>query len=46
VDLGGIHPSVKVYDPTTGASPIQSLTDVRSVSLTLSDHPVIIEIQR
>ena len=33
------------YDPTTGTSPIQTLADVRSISLTLSDHPVIIEIQ-
>jgi hypothetical protein len=44
VDLGGIHPSVKVYDPTTGTSPIQTPAGVRSVSMTLSDHPVIIEI--
>ncbi len=46
VNLGGTHPSAKVYDPTTGTSPIQTLADVSSVSLTLSDHPVIIEIQR
>jgi hypothetical protein len=45
VDLGGAHPSAKVYDPTTGTSPIQTLADVRSISLTLSDYPVIIEIQ-
>jgi hypothetical protein len=45
VDLGGAHPSVSVYDPTTGTSPIQTLADARSISLTLSDHPVIIEIQ-
>jgi hypothetical protein len=45
VDLGGAHPSVRVYDPTTGTSPIQTLADVHSISLTLSDHPVVIEIQ-
>jgi hypothetical protein len=45
VDLGGAHPSANVYDPTTGNSPIQTLADVRSISLTLSDHPLIVEIQ-
>ena len=32
-----------VYDPTSGTSPTQTLTNVSSISLTLSDHPVIIE---
>ena len=44
VDLGGSHLSVKVYDPTTGTTPTQTLTDARSVSLILSDHPVAIEL--
>jgi hypothetical protein len=44
VNLAGAHPSVKVYDPTTGTTPTQTLTDANSVVLTLSDHPVIIEI--
>ena len=44
VDLGDAHPSVKVYDPTTGTAPTQTLTEACSVPLTLSDHPVIIEI--
>ncbi len=44
VDLGAAHPSVKVYDPTTGTTPTQTFTDTRSVSLTLSDHPVVIEL--
>jgi hypothetical protein len=43
VDLGRTHWSVEVYDPTMGTGPIQTLSDVSSVSLTLSDHPVIIE---
>jgi hypothetical protein len=38
------RPSVKVYDPTTGIAPTETLTDIHSVSLTLSDHPVVIEI--
>ncbi len=44
VDLGDVREAVRVYDPTTGTVPVQTLTDVSSVSLTLSDHPVIIEI--
>jgi len=45
VNLAGTHASVKVYDPTTDIAPIQILTDVRLVSLSLSDHPVIIEME-
>lgn len=44
VNLGGAHRSVKVFDPTTGISPIETHIKVRSVALTLSDHPVVIEI--
>jgi hypothetical protein len=45
VDLGSTHPSVRLYDPTTGTAPTGTLTNVRSVSLTLSDHPVIVEME-
>jgi len=38
--------SVKIYDPTTGTSPIQTLNNVNSVALTLSNHPMIIEIEK
>lgn len=44
VDLGASFPAVKVYDPTTGTSAVQTLADVNSVSLTLSDHPNIVEV--
>jgi len=44
VELGARFPSVTLYDPTVGTSPTGSLSDVSSVTLTLSDHPVIIEI--
>lgn len=44
VNLGTAQASVKVYDPTVGTTPIQTLSDVTSVSLTLSDHPVILEL--
>lgn len=45
VNLGGEHTSVKVYDPTAGTNPVQTLSNVRSVPLTLSPHPFILEFQ-
>jgi hypothetical protein len=45
VNLGGTRASVRIYDPTMGASPARTLSDTGLVPLTLSDHPVIIELQ-
>ena len=42
--LGDTYRSVKVYDPTIGTTPIETHRNVNSVSLVVSDHPVIIEI--
>jgi hypothetical protein len=44
VNLGRRFSTVAIYDPTLGSSPTQSLKNVSSVQLTLSDHPMIIEI--
>ncbi len=44
VNLGGTYSSVKVYDPTVGTSVTQTLNNVSSVALTLSDHPLILAI--
>jgi len=44
VNLGSTFTSVRVYDPTVGTSAVNTLSHVSSVSLTLSDHPNIIEI--
>jgi hypothetical protein len=44
VDLGTSRATVKVYDATTGTTPSQTLHGVSSVALTLSDHPMVIEI--
>jgi hypothetical protein len=44
VKLGKTYRSVKVYNPTMGTSAIQTLRNVSSVRLTMSDHPMIIEI--
>jgi hypothetical protein len=44
VNLTTSRPTVTVYDPTTGTTPTQTLHAVSSVSLTLSDHPNIVEL--
>ncbi len=38
------HASVKIYDPTTGVEPVQTPTNVSSLELTLSDHPIVLAI--
>jgi hypothetical protein len=44
VDLGAARPTVKVYDPIVGTAPSETLKSVSTVTLTLSDHPVVIEL--
>ncbi|MGY3346625.1 MULTISPECIES: RHS repeat protein [unclassified Bradyrhizobium] len=44
VNLGGVHHSVKVYDTMAGTTAIASYADVSSITLPLSDHPLIMEI--
>lgn len=44
VNLTTSRAMVRVYDPTTGTSPTQTLAGVTTVALTLGDHPVIVEI--
>ena len=44
VNLGGNHESVKVYDPTLGTAATEVLRNADSVRLTLTDHPIILEI--
>ena len=43
VSLGRKYRSVKVYDPTKGTEPVQTLTGVSEVSLTMTTHPYILE---
>jgi hypothetical protein len=45
VQLGDTYSEVKVYDPTTGTEPVQTHRGVRSLKLTLSDHPLIVAIK-
>ena len=44
VNLGKPFANVHIYDPTVGTSPTQTLCKAASVPLTLSDHPLILEI--
>jgi hypothetical protein len=44
INLPGRSLSVKVYDVTSGASPIHTLGNVGSIHLTLGDHAMILEL--
>jgi hypothetical protein len=44
VKLGIPRASVKIYDAKAGVEPVQALTNVSSLELTLSDHPFVIAI--
>ena len=44
LNLGGSHSRVKVYDVSVGIDPVQTLVNVSSLPLTLSDHAMVIEI--
>jgi hypothetical protein len=43
VSLGSTFAKVEVFAPLQGAAPIQTLTNVSSVTLSLADQPLIIE---
>jgi len=44
IHLGSAHAKVKIYDITTGTQPVQTLVNVSSIPLTVSDHAMIVEI--
>lgn len=44
VNLGSTQATVKIYDTTVGVAPIQTLTNVASIPLTITDHAIIVEI--
>lgn len=44
VDFGGGLFDVKLYDPMLSASPVQLFDDVRFVTISVIDHPVIVEV--
>lgn len=44
IDLGENCSLVKIYDPTIGVEPVQFYNDISELSLSLSDHPLVISI--
>ncbi len=44
IDFGATHVSVRIYDPLAGDAPIASHDNVTSVTVAVSDHPVIVEV--
>jgi hypothetical protein len=44
VNLGATFATVNLYDPTIGTTATKTLANVSSVPLTLTDHPIIIEV--
>jgi hypothetical protein len=43
LSLGKTFTTVNVYDPTKGATPIQTLSNASTVQLAITDHPLIVE---
>jgi len=46
VNFGSTHTALKIFDPTMGTSPIRTLAKVRTMQITLSDHPLILELTK
>ena len=42
VRFGAPHPSVRIYDPTSGEEPVKTLAHTTTLDLTLGDHPLIV----
>lgn len=45
VTLGATYATVKVFDPLVSASAIETLHNVSSLTLALTDHPLIVEVE-
>ena len=46
VKFGGSQATVKLFDPTIGITPTATHSNVDSVALTLTDHPIIVEVSQ
>jgi hypothetical protein len=46
VNFGKKFQVARIYDPTIGTSATQTLANVKSILLTVSDHPLIIELDK
>jgi hypothetical protein len=45
VSLGQTYQTVEIYDPLKGSAPIKTLSNVSSVTIGLTDHPIIIQVE-
>jgi hypothetical protein len=45
VKLSREYPSIRIYDITTGTTPVRTLTNASTVPLAVSDHAMIIELE-
>jgi hypothetical protein len=45
IGLGATYSEVKVFDPLLGATPISDVHDVSQITVGLTDHPLIIEVE-
>jgi hypothetical protein len=43
VKLGATYPTVKVFDPMIGTTPINTYSNVSTVQISVSDHPLIVQ---
>jgi hypothetical protein len=46
VNFARTHETAKIYDVTTGPGPTQILSNVSSLTLTLNDHALVVEIEK
>ncbi|ETX16491.1 hypothetical protein OCH239_01245 [Roseivivax halodurans JCM 10272] len=44
LDLGAVYSSVAIYDPMQGSAPIETFENADSVSVDVSDHPLVVEL--
>jgi hypothetical protein len=44
IELSSTCSSLNIYDPTLGTSAIETLNNISSITITVTDHPLIIEI--
>jgi hypothetical protein len=45
VTLGGTYKTVNIFDPMQAATSVQTLSDVSTVTVGVTDHPIIIEVE-
>ena len=45
VNFSNPRAAVTIYDPITGILPVKTLTHIRSLPLSLSDHPLVVELR-